>query len=99
MPRTGQPTIEAPWHYGQECAPWAGHHALQSSSSIRPRSFFEALTYPLAYFTVISARDGIDNPSSMPPTVPDYAGISYLRRGHRFAGSFRESAARLASTG
>ena len=27
----------------------------------------------------------------MPPTVPDYAGISYLRHGNHFAGSFRES--------
>ncbi|WP_343602947.1 hypothetical protein [Mycobacterium sp.] len=39
-------------------------------------SFFDAFPYALAYFVVISARDVIDNPLSMPDD------------GHRFAGTF-----------
>ena len=42
---------------------------------IRPLSFFEALTYTLAYLVVTSARDIIDNPFLMPDNAHRYAGI------------------------
>lgn len=45
-----------------------------TSSNNWPRSFFDARTYPLAYFAVISARTVIDN--SLPiPEHHHYAGI------------------------
>ena len=40
-----------------------------------PLFFFEAFTYALAYLVVISARDAIDNPLSMPHDGHHFAGI------------------------
>ena len=45
-----------------------------TSSSIRPRSFFPARAYALAYFAVISARDCIDNPLLIPHNAHRFAG-------------------------
>jgi hypothetical protein len=42
---------------------------------IWPLSFFEDFTYALANFAVISARDGIDSPLSMPVEDHRFAGI------------------------
>jgi hypothetical protein len=44
-------------------------------SRICPLSFFEVFTYALAYLVVISARDVIDNPLSMPHDGHQFAGI------------------------
>jgi len=51
-------------------------HPVTSTTWSRtfPLSFFAAFTYALAYLVVISARDDIDSPLSMPD------------EGHRFAG-------------
>jgi hypothetical protein len=45
-----------------------------TSSSSRPRSFFDAARYALAYLVVISARAFIDNPPSMPAKRHRFAG-------------------------
>ncbi|OOK66246.1 hypothetical protein BZL29_7674 [Mycobacterium kansasii] len=44
-------------------------------SRICPLLFFEAFTYALANLVVISARDVIDNPHSMPDDGHRFAGI------------------------
>ena len=63
----------------------------QTSSSIRPLSFFDAFAYAPAYFPVISALARIDNPLPMPATVHDFRGQSHVRHRAPFAGIPDES--------
>ena len=63
----------------------------QTSSRIRPLSFFDALVYTLAYFPVISALARIDNPLPMPTTVHELRGQSYMRHRPSYAGILHES--------
>jgi hypothetical protein len=51
-----------------------------TSSSSRDRSDLEEVRYVLAYFTVISVRVAIDNPRSMPFSVPAKRAITYEAR-------------------
>ena len=63
----------------------------QTSSSIRPLSFFDAFAYAPAYFPVISALARIDNPLPMPATAHDFRGQSHVRHRAPFAGIPDES--------
>ena len=63
----------------------------QTSSSIRPLSFFDAFAYAPAYFPVISALARIDNPLPMPATVHGFRGQSHVRHRAPFAGIPDES--------
>jgi hypothetical protein len=46
-----------------------------TSSNSRPRSFFDAALYALAYLLVISAREVIDNSLLIPAQRHGFAGI------------------------
>ena len=63
----------------------------QTSSRIRPLSFFDALVYALAYFPVISALACTRQPTSHAHHGPQLRGQSYMRHRPSYAGILHES--------